>query len=77
MVRPGREGAVVRSSARPGRPPGSASQSALLAELEKLDKLIAGHRATLAMLERERLALQHRLRLAGYRAPIPQRTGNG
>ena len=42
----------------------------LLDRLAKLDELIRQHRATLGLLERERLQLQTRLRLAGCQPPV-------
>lgn len=47
-------------------------RSDLLDRLAKLDELIAGQKATLGLLERERLQLQTQLRLSGYRAPATQ-----
>jgi len=47
----------------------------LLDKLAELSRLIEGHRATLAMLEHERMQLQTRLRLTGYRAELPKAEG--
>jgi hypothetical protein len=46
-------------------------QRTLLAKLASIAEMIEGHRATVMMLERERLALQHRLRLTGW-TPAPR-----
>ena len=44
-------------------------QRGLLAKLASIAEMIEGHRATVYMLERERLQLQTRLRLTGWRSP--------
>lgn len=44
-------------------------QGTLLAKLASIAEMIEGHRATIMMLDHERLQLQHKLRLTGYRAP--------
>ena len=41
-------------------------QRTLLAKLASIAEMIEGHRATVMMLERERMQLQTQLRLAGY-----------
>lgn len=46
-------------------------QRSLLAKLASITEMIEGHRATVYMLERERLQLQTRLRLTGWRPPTP------
>jgi hypothetical protein len=44
----------------------------LLDRLTKLDGLIAGQKATLALLELERLRLRSELAAAGHRLPVPE-----
>jgi len=46
-------------------------QRALIAKLRSLSELIEQHRATVAMLELDRLRLQSQLRLTGWRPPTP------
>ena len=46
-------------------------QRELLSRLAAITKMIEGGKATLSMLERERLQLQTQLRLSGYRVPMP------
>jgi hypothetical protein len=46
-------------------------QRTLLAKLASIAEMIEGHRATVMMLERERLAQQQRLRLTGW-TPAPR-----
>jgi len=45
----------------------SDEQRDLLGKLDSIAEMIAGHHATVALLERERLQLQTRLRLTGFR----------
>lgn len=44
-------------------------QRTLLSKLASIAEMIEGHKATLFMLEHERMSLQTQLRLTGYRAP--------
>jgi hypothetical protein len=44
----------------------------LLDKLAELSRQIEGYRATIAMLEYERLRLQTALRATGYRPPAPE-----
>lgn len=44
-------------------------QRTLLAKLASLAEMIEGYKATLFMLDRERVQLQTQLRLTGYRVP--------
>ena len=44
-------------------------QRILLAKLASVTESIEGYKATIFMLERERMQLQTQLRLSGYRAP--------
>ena len=46
-------------------------QRTLLAKLASLAEMIEQHRATVSLLERDRLQLQTQLRLNGYRTPMP------
>lgn len=46
-------------------------QRTILEKLASISEMIEGYRATMFMLERERLQLQTQLRLSGYRAPMP------
>lgn len=46
-------------------------QYALIAKLRSISELIEQYRASIAMLEIERLKLQTTLRLTGWRAPQP------
>jgi hypothetical protein len=48
----------------------TAEQRRLLAKLASVTEMIEGYKATIFMLERERLQLQTRLRLTGYRAKV-------
>jgi len=50
----------------------SNEQRDLLAKLSAVSEQVEGYRATLHMLERERLQLQTRLRLTGWRPPTPR-----
>jgi len=47
-------------------------QRGLLAKLRSLGELLDQHRATVAMIELDRLRLQSQLRATGWRAPPPQ-----
>ena len=47
-------------------------QRALLAKLSSVSDMIEGYKATIFMLERERMQLMTKLRLAGYRPPEPE-----
>ena len=47
-------------------------QRALLAKLASITETIEGYKATIFMLERERMQLQTQLRLAGWTAPKPE-----
>lgn len=47
-------------------------QRTLLAKLRSLSELLEQHRATVAMIELDRLRLQTKLRATGWRAPAPQ-----
>jgi hypothetical protein len=49
----------------------------LLDKLAELSRLIEGHRATLAMLEHERMQMQTQLRLTGWRPPAPVNDESG
>jgi hypothetical protein len=44
----------------------------LLANLASITEMIEQHKTTVLLLERERLELQTRLRLSGYRVPAPE-----
>ena len=44
-------------------------QRGLLAKLASITEMIEGYKATIFMLERERMQLQTALRLTGYRPP--------
>ena len=46
-------------------------QRTLLSKLVSITEMIEQHRATIYMLERERLQLQTKLRLTGWRSPTP------
>ena len=52
---------------------GSRPQGDLLDRLAKLNELIEGRRATLALLELERLRVRSELAAAGHRLPAPER----
>ena len=47
-------------------------QRALLANLASVTEMIEGYRATIFMLERERMQLTTNLRLTGYSPPAPR-----
>lgn len=47
-------------------------QRTLLSKLASLAEMIEGYKATLFMLDRERMQLQTQLRISGYRAPAPE-----
>jgi hypothetical protein len=46
-------------------------QRTLVSKMASITDMIEGHRTTMHMLERERLQLQTRLRLTGWRPPAP------
>ena len=48
------------------------TQRTLVAKLRSLGELIEQHRATVAMLELDRLKLQTQLRTTGWRPPSPR-----
>ena len=48
------------------------AQREILAKLATITESIEGYRASVAMLEHERLRLQTELRLTGYRPPAPR-----
>ncbi|MBK6350112.1 MAG: hypothetical protein V9E93_19560 [Steroidobacteraceae bacterium] len=51
--------------------PPTDEQRDLLARLASVAEMIEQHRATIYLLERERVQLQHRLRLTGLRPAAP------
>ena len=61
MVRPGPESGRFTDEKR-----------ILLAKLTSITEMIEGYKATIFMLERERMQLTTKLRLAGYRPPEPE-----
>ena len=46
-------------------------QRELLSKLASIAEMVEGYKATIFLLERERLQLQTQLRLNGYRTPMP------
>ena len=47
-------------------------QRMLMSKLASITEMIEGYKATIFMLERERMHLQTQLRLAGWTAPKPE-----
>jgi hypothetical protein len=50
-------------------------QREMLSKLASIAEMVEGYKATIFLLERERLQLQTQLRLSGWRPPMPEAPG--